>query len=71
MQTDKPIKLILDCPLTGRTVITHLSEEQLEMFISSCEREQNSELRELMKEQRKPPYPKGEILTEEERYFND
>lgn len=70
MQTDKPIKLILDCPITGRTVVTHMSEEQLDMFIASCEREQKAELNELVRESNKP-YPRGELLTEEERYFYD
>lgn len=68
MQTDKPIKLILDCPLTGRTVITHLSEEQLDMFIESCTKEMKSDIDMLIRESKKP-YPKASILTEEERYF--
>ena len=70
MQTDKPIKLILDCPLTGRTVITHLSEEQLDMFIESCTKEMKSDIDMLIRESKKP-YPKASILTEEERYFYD
>jgi hypothetical protein len=66
---DKPITLILDCPITGRTVITHMNEEQLDMFIASCEREQKSELRELVRQVN--PNPKANILSEEERYFYD
>lgn len=65
---DKPITLILKCPGSGRKVIAHLSEDDLDRFIAACEEEQKAGLREIVKESKKP-YPKARILSEEERYF--
>ncbi len=67
---ERPIALILDCPITGKTVVAHMSEDQLDRFIASVEKENKMPLTELVREQKKP-YPKAAILSEEERYFYD
>lgn len=65
---ERPITLILDCPLTGKTIVTHMREDQLDMFIDSCRKEAKRGLDELVKESE--PYPEIETLSEED-YFYD
>lgn len=47
---ERPITLILDCPKTGRTVIAHLSEDDLEKFIESCENEHKANIKNIAAE---------------------
>lgn len=62
---ERPITLILDCPVTGKTVVTHMREDQLDMFIESCGKEHYSDLDELIREQI------NSSPEEEEDYFYD
>ncbi len=65
---ERPITLILDCPITGKTIVTHMREDQLDMFMDSCAKEIKRGLDELVRESEKPK-PEAEIASEEERYF--
>ena len=68
---EKPIRLILDCPKTGRTIVTHMSEDQLDMFIASCEKEQRRGLQDLICETCVDEEPEEIFMTDAERYFNE